>query len=288
MFHAVPRNLLCWHWNRRSSCGNVCSNWDVGRALCCDGYLPSSIGAVARCVGEKAKSARLIPTMFSYYGGKGQKVQWYPAPRFERVIEPFCGSARYACSYYARDVWINELYVPVYRIWKWIQQASWADVQALPDLTVGEDLRDYKQLGEDERMLLGFCVGRGRSTPGNVLTDRANQCRGAIKSLKMGLRCLVGRINHWKITNHSYARLPNLAGTWFIDPPYQFGAEHYPCSTIDYPALLRWTKQRRGEAIVCENSKNTWLPRSAVQLKSNGLRSKSTEVMYYHSQRPHC
>jgi site-specific DNA-adenine methylase len=37
--------------------------------------------------------------MFSYYGSKSKIIDHYPAPKFNKIIEPFAGSARYLASF---------------------------------------------------------------------------------------------------------------------------------------------------------------------------------------------
>ena len=68
---------------------------------------------------------------------------------------------------------------------------------------------------------------------------------------------------------HTKVDLENEEATWFIDPPYQFGGHEYKCSNkqIDFAKLAEWCEDRNGQAIVCENTKATWLP-----FKYNGCR----------------
>jgi len=62
--------------------------------------------------------------MFPYFGSKGRLAHLYPAPRGGRVFEPFAGSARYSLLHRSHDVWINDIDPLIYRIWRYIQQAS--------------------------------------------------------------------------------------------------------------------------------------------------------------------
>ena len=228
--------------------------------------------------------------MFSYYGSKSKIIHRYPMPKFERIMEPFAGSARYACLYYARDVWINDKYEVIYRIWKWIQSASWNDVKSLPDLDKGDDLRNIKSLSDDERLLMGFLVANGVCNPNNIVTGRgAGFGKGAkhesippVRSFKLNIKRMIGRIGHWKITCLDYDRLPNLKATWFIDPPYQVGGNRYKVNGVDYTHLLDWIKRRRGETITCENSQCTWLDRYDNLVTIQGSQQTfTTEVIRY-------
>lgn len=85
--------------------------------------------------------------MFSYFGGKSKVVHLYPSPEYGLIIEPFCGSARYSCVHgLDKDVWLNDAYPVIYRIWKWLIQATVKDVMSLPNLTKGDDVRSIKSL----------------------------------------------------------------------------------------------------------------------------------------------
>lgn len=37
--------------------------------------------------------------MWSYYGSKTKLVDLYPPPKTDKIIEPFCGSAKYSLKY---------------------------------------------------------------------------------------------------------------------------------------------------------------------------------------------
>ena len=229
--------------------------------------------------------------MFSYYGSKSKIIHYYPHPKFKRIIEPFAGSARYACMYYARDIWINDKYEVVYSIWKWIQQATRDDIARLPVIGKGEDLRDIKSLTQEERWLLGYLVNPGNSSPCNIVTGRAdgwgkghdiNGRTNAIVIFKQNILRIIGKIDHWRITQRDYQKLPNLEATWFIDPPYQFGGQTYIVNDIDFKSLLRWIKNRRGETLTCENTKNTWLDRYKILKRIQGSQQTHTvEVLRY-------
>jgi site-specific DNA-adenine methylase len=225
--------------------------------------------------------------MFSYYGSKSKIVQYYPRPTTNQIIEPFAGSARYALRYFEQDVWLNDSYQVIADIWTWIINASQSDIDQLPELTIGDDLRDFKQLSEVERQLLGFAVQRGVATPGNKCnkrcagldkrnTRRQTECR----YLKQRLTKYQGKIRHWKVTSLDYRELPNQDATWYIDPPYQFGGEHYKRNKVDYPALAEWCKSRNGQPIVCENSKADWLPFKQLVRIQGSLNTNTVECIW--------
>ena len=48
--------------------------------------------------------------MFSYYGSKSKLVDYYPPPKFDKIIEPFAGSARYSLKYWQNDILLIDKY----------------------------------------------------------------------------------------------------------------------------------------------------------------------------------
>ncbi len=49
----------------------------------------------------------------------------YPPPKFDKIIEPFAGSARYSLKYWQKDVTLIDKYEVIVRTWKWLQQCLW-------------------------------------------------------------------------------------------------------------------------------------------------------------------
>ncbi len=215
--------------------------------------------------------------MFSYYGGKSKLVKYYPEAKYPLIIEPFAGSARYALRFYDKNCWINDTYKVIYDVWNYIQKANMVDLDKIPDLKKGEDLRNFN-ISPELRQLLGFAVNYSTPFPHNVYTTWAAR-DGELMRFKKRLSKYIGKLDHWQITNWDYRFLPDCEATWFIDPPYQFGGEHYIENRINYKELSEWCKTRKGQVIVCENSKADWLP--FVPLKEmQGQKHKTAEVIY--------
>ena len=58
-----------------------------------------------------------------------------------------------------------------------------------------------------------------------------------------------------------YSDAPDIAATWYVDPPYQTPAgAHYPHKFTDHAALGEWCQSRRGQVIACDQEGSTWLP----------------------------
>lgn len=54
--------------------------------------------------------------------------------------------------------------------------------------------------------------------------------------------------------------MPDINGTWFVDPPYEVAGKSYKKNDINYELLSEWCLQRKGLLIVCENEGAKWLP----------------------------
>lgn len=203
--------------------------------------------------------------MWSYYGAKTNVVHLYPPPKYCKIIEPFAGSARYALRYFEKEVLLVDKYEVVIRIWKWLQQCSEQDILGLPRMKVGEHIDKYN-LCDEAKLLMGFLIGfttvRPRKTVTTRLNHRPNWLNYSLERISKNLF----KIKHWKFQHTSYEQIPNQRATWFIDPPYEFGGELYPANNkkIDYGTLSSWSKNRKGQVIVCENTRGTWLPFIAI------------------------
>jgi site-specific DNA-adenine methylase len=215
--------------------------------------------------------------MWSYYGGKAKLVNHYPTPKHDLIIEPFAGSARYALKYWERDVLLVDKYEVVVKLWKWLQQCSPNDILKLPQLKKGDDTRKMN-LSEMEILFLGFYAGGGVSTPKYSVSKFGEQNS---KSFKKKIASNLHKIKHWKIQHGSFEDIPNKTATWYVDPPYQFGGEHYRHSnkTIDFKKLGEWCMNREGQTIVCENTKADWLPFKPL-IRFSGLVHTTTEAIW--------
>jgi site-specific DNA-adenine methylase len=215
--------------------------------------------------------------MFSYYGSKSKIVDYYPSPKYKRIIEPFAGSARYSLKYWQNDVLLVDKYPVIVEVWNYLKNASEADIKGLPKLDTGQTIDDY-DLSNIERKFMGFMVQEGttgmRRTASYFAVKRMDEKFDfIIKNLH--------KIKHWEIKLGSYDELENVEATWFIDPPYEFGGHEYKCSNknIDFDKLAEWCKERNGQAIVCENTKATWLPFKPM-VEMQGAMFKTTEAIW--------
>lgn len=227
--------------------------------------------------------------MFSYYGSKSKIVQYYPQPTHDKIIEPFAGSARYSLRYWEKDILLLDKYKVIVDIWHYLQRASVKDILGLPRLKEGESLDNFN-LSYEEKSFLGFIVALGVASPQNKITKfsiiqpnelKSNIDRGIERTSKN-----LYKIKHWKIIHGSYEDLENENATWFIDPPYQFGGQYYkePNKNLDFNSLANWCKSRKGQVIVCENTKANWLDFKEFVLRcdnsANAHKNKTTEAIW--------
>jgi site-specific DNA-adenine methylase len=218
-----------------------------------------------------------LENMFSYYGSKSKIVDYYPPPKNKKIIEPFAGSARYSLKYWQNDVLLVDKYPVIVDVWNYLKNASEQDIKGLPKLNTGQTIDDY-DLSDIERKFMGFMVQDG--TTGM----RRTASYFAVKRMDEKFNFIIEnlhKIKHWEIKLGSYDELENVEATWFIDPPYEFGGHEYKCSNknIDFDKLAEWCKERNGQAIVCENTKATWLPFKPMK-EMQGTMFKTTEAIW--------
>lgn len=220
--------------------------------------------------------------MFSYYGSKSKLVDYYPPPKHGLIIEPFAGSARYALKYWDREVILIDKYEIVVRIWKWLQKCSPADILKLPILKEGENIRDYKLDCEEAYWYMGFVIAAASQSPRKKASSRATTQRP--KRIATRLRVCaenLHKIKHWNIVQGSFNDAPDVAATWFVDPPYENGGHVYVKSNknIDFIALANWCRSLSGQVIVCENTQATWMDFKPL-VKMQGCTRGTTEAIW--------
>ena len=199
--------------------------------------------------------------MWSYYGSKLTLAKKYPAPIHSTIIEPFAGAAQYSLRYFENDVILIDKYEVVIRLWKWLQQCSEKDILSLPKIEAGTKITDYKWDCDEAMWLVGFIIAAGVSTPRKSPSPWRTTLRpNSQQHKKQEMANSLYKIRHWKFIHGDYHCVQNLEATWFIDPPYQKGASQYKHSGVDYPELARWSMERRGQVMVCENSSADWMP----------------------------
>lgn len=198
--------------------------------------------------------------MFSYYGSKSKIIKLYPEPTFDRIIEPFAGSARYSLRYFEKDVLLCDLSEHVFEVWNYLLQASEGDIRSLPDIPSKTHIDEHGQLSQAEKWLIGFHLCRGKAKPRKVGHGQNSWSRDRERIAKD-----LFKIKHWKIVQAPYSSIGNTEATWFIDPPYKAvqartnNSDRYEHWKVDYVDLARFCVLRRGQVIVCEGDGADWL-----------------------------
>jgi site-specific DNA-adenine methylase len=222
--------------------------------------------------------------MFSYYGSKSKVIKKYPPPVHGLIIEPFAGSARYALEYWDRDVILVDKFHKIVEAWRYLQQATPEQVLALPDIDPGDDLRNYPDMPDGARWLIGFGINAGTSNTRYKVTGD-----GKFNRWKSGKRRIAGdlfKIRHWRIIHGDYRCIGPVVATHFIDPPYftKAGLEYkHNSRDLDMVELGKWCRSLPGQVIVCENdSSPRWLPFEPLA-RMYGSNFHSTEVIWTNS-----
>lgn len=210
----------------------------------------------------------MLRPFWRYYGAKWRIAPRYPAPRHRTIIEPFAGAAGYSLRYPDREVILVERYPIVAEIWRWLIGASADEVLSIPEVDDVDDLPPWVSRGA--RWLIGFSMCSCSDTPKRRLSKERRARRlsfgahdGWTPALRARVAEQVGAIRHWRLIEGDYSVAPNVEATWFVDPPYagRPGAHYvHGSSKLDYTALARWCRARRGQAIVCEAAGADWLP----------------------------
>jgi site-specific DNA-adenine methylase len=220
--------------------------------------------------------------MWGYYGSKSKIVNKYPVPSFDKIIEPFAGTAQYSLKYFDRDILLIEKYDVIVRLWKWLQQCSKKDILNLPRLKCGENVDNFTWDCDEAKWLVGFIITGAPSQPKKTASRWKTVIRPNTQEYKLKLISEnLFKIKHWKIEHSDYKDLKNENATWFIDPPYQHGGQYYKFGNkdINFEELSEWCKNRFGQIVVCENSKATWLPfKPLVEMRGNKF--KTTECVF--------
>ena len=212
--------------------------------------------------------------MFSYYGAKTKIVDLYPAPTHSTIVEPFAGSARYSLKHHEHDVILYETFEKPFRIWQFLIQATEKDILSLPDLNLGDDVRNFKTLSDPERWLMGYQIQRGSARPGCIVNER---CRWNTDKLRIAKE--VSKVKHWKIFQSSGLEADWNDATFFVDPPYMVQKHGYNHRNVDYSLIKEKLMNGRGQFIVCGNSDDTWLDFEYLT-QMQGIAKKHTECIF--------
>ena len=208
---------------------------------------------------------RDLQPFFSYYGGKWRAAPLYPEPG-PVIVEPFAGSAGYATRYPDRRAILLDADPVIAGTWAYLIRVSEVEILSLPDVPMGGRVSDVAWPCEEAGWLAGWWLSRATSGP---RVSPSAWMRGGLRprlfwgpAARERIASQLARIRHWTIIHGDYRQAPDIEATWFVDPPYQVMGKHYRhgAKGLDFDALGAWCRERKGQAIVCENEGATWLP----------------------------
>lgn len=224
---------------------------------------------------------------FSYFGAKWRLALKYPEPRYDRIIEPFAGSAGYSLRFHEKDVVLIEKDRDLCAMWKFLIRAREKDIRSLPLIKMHQAVNDLDLPCYGAKVLIGFWLMRGSTGPAKAPTNWMRKHHkthpGSFwgKRVRERIAKQVAAISHWSIINGNYSDVKNEWSTWFVDPPYKIAGKSYRhgSNEVDYEHLGPWCEKRRGQVIVCENKGATWLPFQEFT-NTKGTRRQSNEVIW--------
>lgn len=227
----------------------------------------------------------MLHPFFSYFGSKYRLAKHYPKPLYDIIIEPFAGSAGYSLLYPDKRVILYDSYEPVVMLWNYLIRVKKEELLSLPIDNNGHAFcKEYPitdcNIIPEAKILLGFWLTESQTSSSNYPLSKSRGGNWTERKRSM-LANQLEYIRHWKIEHKSYDEIDiNPVCTWFVDPPYSQAGKRYRKNTIDYQQLGEWCINRRGQAIVCEQSGADWLEFSTLKKNSNGSNKKYEEVMW--------
>jgi hypothetical protein len=196
-----------------------------------------------------------VGPFFKWFGSKWLSARRYPPPAHRIIVEPFAGSAGYACNYPDCDVVLWDDDENVNSLWAWlIAHATPADVLNIPvGLPVGTDI-----------LSLGLSLGQSLLLKHWQRTNNVGSCWTTspwghlpgqwTESKRRHIAEELQAIKHWMVAPSSY--YVDVPATWFIDPPYVWNYRYNERKLGHFDnrgiASLVDTIDRRSLVIVCE------------------------------------
>ena len=199
------------------------------------------------------QTLKSLKTPLRYPGGKSRALsklfQYIPDLKdYTEYREPFLGGGSVALEIGKRypnlDIWVNDLYEPLYNFWRVLQDQGTEMKNDLIQLKnrhcepvsakfLFQESKTYLEVGEDNYWkALSFYVVNKCSFSG--LTESSSFSKSASDSnfSLNGIEKLTdyqALIGNWKITNLSYEELltDNRKVFTYLDPPYEIGSNLY-------------------------------------------------------------
>ena len=180
-------------------------------------------------------------TPLRYPGGKSRAIKFLSQhlPKIESYREPFLGGGSMALyvtqTYPNTDVWVNDLYYPLYAFWMTLRDHGQQLCDDLRELKteLGESYDAHRMAFDDAKDKLNndiyesgfnFYVANKCSfsglTANSSFSKQASRANFTFRGIDK-LPALSELIQGWRITNHSYDEMLYGRNAFvFLDPPY--------------------------------------------------------------------
>lgn len=236
-----------------------------------------------------------LPPLFPYYGSKWRLAPHYDPPAHRLIVEPFAGSAQYALLHHRHDVLLLDSCPRLGSVWQYLLSASPADVLALPIPGADDHVDAYQwpHPGARELCRAHLASGSGvvgqhnRRSPRMLEHYASGNANAWTPATLRRIAAALPLIRHWRFIAGDYRDAPDVAATWFIDPPYTWMGRHYARSSrrVDFDALACWCRARRGQVIACESEGASWLPFEPLRRERGCQNTQRTEMVWYRPAR---
>lgn len=219
--------------------------------------------------------------MFSFYGAKRRLAPFYPQPSFDRIIEPFCGSAAYSLygDNWQKDVNLYDIDERIVTVWNYLISASYQDIISLPMFGAGTNIDSFQSLSQPEKWFLGYMISAATRNPKKTATVKTNWNDRSRQRIAESIY----KVKHWKAERLDFRKIPNKQGTWFVDPPYELEGKWYDhrLKSTDFIELKACVESWNGEVIVCESVEAKWLDFCPLVTAKGQSNNHKTEGIYY-------
>lgn len=193
-----------------------------------------------------------IGPLFKWFGSKWQSAKRYPSPEHDTIIEPFAGSAGYACNFAEKRVFLWDADDNVRDLWLWLLFV--ANESLIRTIPVGEPAgTDIRELGLSWGQSLLLKHWQRTNNVGDCWTISPwGHLPGQwTESTRARVAEEVYAIKHWRLDQPPAEKV----GTWFIDPPYKYNYRYRrDLPPFDHQGLADMVRRIHpsSQIIVCE------------------------------------
>ena len=219
-------------------------------------------------------------TPLRYPGGKSRAIKFLSQhlPKIESYREPFLGGGSMALyvtqTYPNTDVWVNDLYYPLYAFWMTLRDHGQELCDDLRELKteLGESYDAHRMAFDDAKDKLNndiyesgfnFYVANKCSfsglTANSSFSKQASRANFTFRGIDK-LPALSELIQGWRITNQSYEELLYGRNAFvFLDPPYAikdnlYGNKGYMHKSFDHKLFAAYACASEQKCMITYNS----------------------------------